>query len=975
MLAKSIQQQYKNRQVPMLELKPTDVRLDATALDKTAAISQIIADMVADGMVAPGYEAGMQVRETQTSTYLGNGIAIPHGTPETKDQVLKTGVKVLRFANGIDWGDGQIVYTAIGIAAKSDEHLAILRQLTHVITNDDLSARLHATPDVAEVLSILKGEQFTPSLEMNASLVRTGVDIQQVSEAVSLAASILYAGDYCSTAQRNELLDAEPLDFGDGIWINTIQTQNPKTALAIVTSAKTLAEGESGFDILLSLTTSGETHKPLYDRLLQLRRDGKLAALKTEKTANGLLRLLKMDALEGESIELRLPIEQGLHARPASHLAKLIKSMSAEVWVENLDGNGGAVLGTSVARLIGLGFSHGHLMRFTVAKCDDPQQVLRQLSTAVSEGLGDPVVPVTNLHSELNVAPVVPEQQQARVNDKITGLCGAPGMALGTAKTQRRVAFDVVENSNDRAADAQRFKDALVTLNNQINSTLQNETNESKVQILSMHAELLDDPEFVDATLDMIATGKSAEWSWTFAVDRIASSLEQHSDELLAERASDYRDLGYQLMLILTGQQEQASESSPHILIADEINPSDVVKFDPAIVQAIVTAKGGVTSHAAILARAAGIPLLVGCGDIVLTIADGTPLVVDCDNRYLQLVGSERELDDLREEQAKRRAAYEKAYAERALPAVTTDGVSIEVVANISSSKQVVASLELGSEGVGLFRSEFLYMAHTQEPTHAQQVAEYKAALNAMETDSQPLIVRTLDVGGDKPLPYLAMPHEENPFLGVRGARLSLLYPDMLKRQLRALFEAADHGLLRVMFPMISDIAEWRAIKAIYNDVAQEFPGITLELGMMIEVPSAALMADVFAKELDFFSVGTNDLTQYTMAVDRGHPVLSKQADSLHPAILRLIKTTVDAAQRNNIWVGVCGELAADPLAAVILLGMGVKELSMSQTAIPVIKAKIRSVSSSDATLLAQNALAAESSDAIRALDGVGVVA
>jgi len=918
----------------------------------------------------------MQVRETQTSTYLGNGIAIPHGTPETKDQVLKTGIKVLRFKQGIDWGDGQVVYTAIGIAAKSDEHLTILRQLTHVIVNDELSERLHKTEQVAEVLSILKGEQFEPTLHMDARLIRTNVDIQHVTEAISLAASALFAQGLCSIQERDELINTEALDFGAGVWINTVKTKNARPALAIVSSQSTVQESSGPFDILLSLTSNGTVHKPLYDRLLQLRRDEKLSQLTTEKTADNLLRLLKMEALEGESIEIRLPIAQGLHARPASHLAKLIKQMNADVWVENLDGNDGAVLGTSVARLIGLGFSHGDLMRFTVAKCDDPQTVLRQLSTAVSEGLGDEVKPITAT-PDRQIAPAFIEQpvtDTITFNQKISGLCGAPGLALGMARTQTKRTFTFPENSENRPGESQRFQQALLQLNKALSDSLAQEANEAKLQILTMHVELLDDPEFVEATQELIASGKTAEWAWMSAVERIANSLEQHSDALLAERASDYRDLGYQLMMILTGQQEQATETQPHIVIADEINPSDVVKFDKNIVKAIVTAKGGVTSHAAILAKAAGIPFLVGCGPIVLNIADGTPLVVDCDNRFVMAVESESALNDLREEQAYRKADYERAYADRFLPATTVDGVNIEVVANISASSQVEDSLEFGSEGVGLFRSEFLYMAHSQEPTHEQQVAEYKAALDAMATENQPLIVRTLDVGGDKPLPYLAMPHEDNPFLGVRGARLSLLYPDMLKRQLRALFEAADRGLLRVMFPMLSDITEWRAIKEIYNEVAVEFPGIQLELGMMIEVPSAALMADVFAKELDFFSVGTNDLTQYTLAVDRGHPVLSKQADSLHPAILRLIKTTVDAAKRNNIWVGVCGELAADPLAAVILLGLGVRELSMSQTAIPQIKAKIRSIHSSQAKALAIAALDAESTEAIRTLDRTGAI-
>lgn len=948
----------------MLELTPADIRLNGQAQSKEDAIKLMVDDMVRSDLVTPDYLEGMQQREQQTSTFLGNGIAIPHGTPETRGEVKRTGLKVIRFKDGLDWGEGQIAHTIIGIAAKSDEHLDVLRQLTHVITDDALSAALHSTPSADEVISILKGETREPSLRIDACAIRVDATVQSLSEACALATAMMKDEGYILPFEQATVLTQEPLHFGEGIWLTTDMTQSATPGLAAV--APQVTNQTEQFKLVLSLSTQGRTHKKLYDRLLQLKRDRQLNQLTNAKTASALATLLKMTPIEGDSMELRLPIEHGLHARPAAQLAKLIKGMPSDVWVTNLDGDATPVLGTSVARLINLGAAHGHCLRFTVTNSDDSNALLQKISTAVTQGLGDPVVPVIEI-TETELNDTKNEETPAALlqpGDQVLGLTGAPGMAIGHSQRFQRQQFSFKEQATDAADDYVRFDHALEQLITELSDKLDVQTDSTKTKILAMHLELLNDPELVDGTRQLIRQGKSAEWAWTDCYQSIADELSLSTDPLLAERADDYKDLGYQLMLILGGHQsEQTTE--PHILICDEIGPSQVAEFDPSIVRAIVTAKGGTTSHAAILARAAGIPLLVGCGETILKIADRTPMIVDCDNRVLTLVKDEDELVQAGLEVEQRQQQQAEAFAHRFEPAISQDGTRMEVVANISSAADVSKILDQGAEGVGLFRSEFLYMAHTKEPTHAQQVAEYQLAREALGNDDYPLIVRTLDVGGDKPLPYLAMDEEDNPFLGVRGARLSLMRPDLLHRQLAALLDAANAGPIRIMFPMISDIQEWRKIKAIYEDVAANYPDVSCEIGMMIEVPSAALMADVFAAELDFFSVGTNDLTQYTLAVDRGHAKLSRQADPLHPAILRLIDMTVKAAQRNNIWVGVCGELAADPFAAQLLMGLGVKELSMSSKAIPMVKAAIRRARLSDAKALAEQALLAADADGV----------
>lgn len=947
----------------MLELTRNDVRLNGVAQTKEEAIQQMVDEMVSSDLVTPEYVKGMQQRELQTSTFLGNGIAIPHGTPETRSDVKQTAVKVIRFPNGLDWGEGQIAHTIIGIAAKSDEHLDILRQLTHVITDDALSEQLHTTPSAENVISILKGEKLEPTLRIDPCAIRMDASVQSLGEACALAGAMLKGEGYILAGEQSRLLAQEPLNFGAGIWLTTDMTDSATPGVAVVSPLK--ANQTEEFRLLISLTTHGRTHKKLYDRLLQLKRDQQLHQLTVAKTASSLASLLKMTAIEGDSIEIRLPIEHGLHARPAANLSKLIKAMDSDVWVTNLDGDGTPVLGTSVARLINLGAALGHCLRFTVTQSDNSNALLQQISDAVTEGLGDPVVSIPDADDQAITESVQREKPQTlSPGDTVLGLTGAPGMAVGRCRHFKKLKFTFSELAADAADDYLKFDAAIEQLMSNLSEKLNQQTDDTKSKILAMHLELLNDPELVDTTRDLIRQGKSAAWAWSETYQSIADELSLSTDPLLAERADDYKDLGYQLMLILNGQSTE-QVSTPHILVCDEIGPSQVAEFDPDIVRAIVTAKGGTTSHAAILARAAGIPLLVGCGEAVLQIEDDAPLIVDCDNRILTLAKDSSELQLAEEEVKTRLEKQADAFAHRFEPAVSKNGTVIEVVANISSANDIEKILEQGAEGVGLFRSEFLYMAHTKEPSHEQQRAQYQKAREALGNKDYPLIVRTLDVGGDKPLPYLAMDEEENPFLGVRGARLSLMRPDMLRRQLSALLDAAQSGAIRIMFPMISDINEWRKIKAIYEDVAAEYPEVTCEIGMMIEVPSAALMADVFAPELDFFSVGTNDLTQYTLAVDRGHAKLSRQADPMHPAILRLIDMTVKAADRHGIWVGVCGELAADPFAAQLLLGLGVKELSMSSKAIPMVKAAIRQVEDETAKRLAKLALTVEDADSV----------
>jgi phosphocarrier protein FPr len=379
------------------------------------------------------------------------------------------------------------------------------------------------------------------------------------------------------------------------------------------------------------------------------------------------------------------------------------------------------------------------------------------------------------------------------------------------------------------------------------------------------------------------------------------------------------------------------------------------------------TTRGGATSHSAILARSMGIPALAGVEPAALELADGTPVILDGAKGTLRLNATPEVVAKIRgaQERAERRRKDDLAHANE--PAVTLDGTRLEVVANIGGLKDATQVAGLGGEGVGLLRSEFLFMERADAPSEDEQYQTYKSIIEALGP-GKPIIIRTLDVGGDKPLAYLPIPKEDNPFLGERGIRVGLDRPEILRTQLRAILRAAPSGKVKVMFPMITTLNELRDVKAMLAEEASSLGVPPVPAGIMVEVPATAVMAAQFAREAEFFSIGTNDLTQYTLAIDRGHPKLAPKVDGLNPAVLRLIAHTVKGAQPSGKMVGVCGGIAGDPAAVPILVGIGVSELSVSLPAIPTVKAQIRTLRLDACRELAERALAAESAEDVRAL-------
>jgi phosphocarrier protein FPr len=439
-------------------------------------------------------------------------------------------------------------------------------------------------------------------------------------------------------------------------------------------------------------------------------------------------------------------------------------------------------------------------------------------------------------------------------------------------------------------------------------------------------------------------------------------------DPVLSGRAVDLRDVGRRVLRPLADriEDEPALPDRPVILVADDLSPSDTARLDPTLALGLCTAAGGPTSHTAIIARSLDIPAVVGAGGSVLDIADGTPAVLDGNDGMLVIRptasdeaaarGRQANLKEIRE--TERRACYQ--------PAITVDGARIEVVANISDPAEAALAVGAGGEGVGLLRTEFLFLQRDHAPSEDEQAEAYTTMTRAL--NGLPIIIRTLDIGGDKEVPYMAMPTEQNPFLGERGIRLCLARPELFRTQLRAVFRAAATGPVRIMYPMISTFEELAKAKAITEEVRKDMGAAPVEIGIMIEVPSAVIMAPELAREVDFFSIGTNDLTQYVLAMDRLHPVLAKQADGLHPAVLRMIEQTVRAAQTAGKWVGACGGIAGDPKGVAILIGLGVSELSVSIPSIAAVKAQIRGLTMNKARALAQRALSCRTATEVRAL-------
>ncbi|MGE7960180.1 phosphoenolpyruvate--protein phosphotransferase [Pseudomonas sp. NPDC089530] len=649
-----------------------------------------------------------------------------------------------------------------------------------------------------------------------------------------------------------------------------------------------------------------------------------------------------------------LPNPNGLHARPAAVFAQAAKGFKASIYLHKRQASANA---KSLVAIMALQTAQGDALQISAAG-EDAEAAIAALTELLAGGCGEVVTAVA-------VEPPVPVETPAAT--VLRGVCASTGSAFGQVVQVAEQKLEISELASDPAVQREQLERALAQATEALQALRDKAASVAQGEIFKAHQELLEDPSLLQQAQASIADGKSAAFAWNSATAATAELFRGLDSPLLAERALDLMDVGQRVLKLLLGVQESAwTLPEQAILIAEQLTPSQTAGLDTSKVLGFATVGGGATSHVAILARALGLPAICGLPAQVLALANGTQVLLDAEQGALHLEPAPALIERLQARCQQQRQRQREELEQAGLPAVTRDGHHFEVTANIASLAEAEQAMDLGGEGVGLLRSEFLYQDRGVAPSHEEQAATYSAIARVLGTERN-LVVRTLDVGGDKPLAYVAMEAEANPFLGMRGIRLCLERPQLLREQFRAILASAGLARLHIMLPMVTQLSELRQARQLLEDEALALGLAELpKLGIMIEVPSAALLADLFAPEVDFFSIGTNDLTQYTLAMDRDHPRLASQADSFHPAVLRLIASTVKAAHAHGKWVGVCGALASETLAVPLLLGLGVDELSVSVPLIPAIKARVREVELSQCQALAGCVLGLESAEQVR---------
>lgn len=655
--------------------------------------------------------------------------------------------------------------------------------------------------------------------------------------------------------------------------------------------------------------------------------------------------------------DVRVPLAHGIHARPAARIGEVARNFAATCWLAK---DGAEAKASGAVGLLGLGIRFGDTIS-VIASGPDAAQAVTALVDLIEGGMGEGV-------AEAPAAPIVappPAQPVELPEGQLAGTLAAPGFAIGTARWLRVADIPVPVDGQGPGVEAARLDSALATVRDRLASQ---DGGGAGAAIRAAHVAFLDDPALREAADRDVGAGRDAGHAWRQATRAQATTLRSLGDARLAERADDLLDLERQVLRELTGAADDAMTFAPGtILLADDLLPSQVMALDPGCVAGLVVERGGPTSHVAILAATMGLPALVAVGAALTGVEDGAPLILDADNGVIHVAPDEATLASAHSRMARRAADRAAALARAAENCVSADGVRIEAFANLGSLEDAVAAMANGAEGSGLLRTEFLFLERDTAPDVAEQAALYGDIAATLE--GRPLIVRLLDVGGDKPASYLPIAPEENPALGLRGIRVALALPDILEAQLRAILSVRPVGQCRIMVPMVASVDEIAAVRAVVDRLRAEL-GISerIEVGIMVETPAAAVTSATLAGHADFLSIGTNDLTQYALAMDRGNPAVAGGVDGLHPAVLQLIAHTVEGAKRHDRWVGVCGGLASDRLAIPLLIGLGVTELSAAPRFVPELKALVRRLDTVACHTLAIRALAASSPREVRAM-------
>ncbi|HLO84966.1 MAG TPA: phosphoenolpyruvate--protein phosphotransferase [Nostocaceae cyanobacterium] len=661
----------------------------------------------------------------------------------------------------------------------------------------------------------------------------------------------------------------------------------------------------------------------------------------------------------------------GLHARPAAQFVGTVCRFQAQIQVKNLTKKTEFVRADSINQVATLGVRQGDELLITASGVD-AEAALKAIQTLIANHFGED-------DSKIALPKVAAEADTPPVNGELAGIAASPGIAIAPVVHYESAPVPITQYHIENVeVEWQRLQSAIQTAKQEIQTLLSHtsiQIGDTEAAIFDAHLLFLQDPVLIDAVRGrIIKQHLNAEVAWQMVVDEIANSYRRLDDTYLQERVEDVVDVGHRVLrILLGGSPTNLDLSTPSILVASDLTPSDTARLDPSKVLGICLTSGSATSHSAIIARTLGIPAVLGVDAQILDLENGTIMALDGESGKAW-VQPEAETVGLLEV---KRQAWQQAQAEAKArsykPAVTHDGQRIQVLANISNVADAQTAVINGAEGVGLLRTEFLYLDRNYPPSEEEQLVAYEAI--AQTLGERPLIVRTLDIGGDKPISYFPPSvTEANPFLGVRGIRFCLDNIPLFKTHLRAILRASANNNIKMMWPMISSLTEVRAAKKILAQAQAELrnEGIAfnqnMPVGIMIETPAAVSIADQLAKEVDFFSLGTNDLSQYVMAGDRTNPRVATLADAMQPAVLRMIQQAVKAAHQANIWVGLCGEIAAETLVAPILIGLGLDELSVNPQAIAPLKLAISQLTMVEAEALANVALKQDSAQSVREL-------
>ena len=817
------------------------IRLGETPTNKEEAIS-IAAKLLSEaGCIPYKYVESMQQREKTDNTFLGSGVAIPHGELSDKNMVRKDGIAVIQAPKGVKWGKDDIATLIVAIAAKTDSHIDILTQLTGIMMNKNALKTINSTTDVNVVRSLLLNSK--------------------------------------------------------------VEKENQ-------------SQPEDDYS---------------------------------------------------EAIKWRVDYPSGLHARPASVWVEKAKAAGIPMKIRNKNKIADPC---SLVSLLHLNVKLSDTLIIS-AEGKNAKEVLKQFHTDISALTASEKSKLAKVSKRVTLRAWTPKIKEIQSANVISGVAAAPGLAIGNIYYLDSPEIEVPDIPGDLRKDGATLEHALKTTKLELKELFDDTAkrlSKSEAEIFSAQAELLEDEELLSLSCRLMAQGHGVAWSWKQAVDNQAQELSQNETALLASRAIDLRDVGLRVLKTLAPELKFTNSTFPDkdniIIAANDLTPSDTATIDTNKVVGLTTAEGGSTSHTAILARTIGLAAVVATGPELFTAKDGDTIIIDGDGGRIWLNPSIKILEAAKKEIQIRNNNREAKIKRRTLTSKTSDGKRIRIAANINTPDQALLALEMGAEEVGLMRTEFLFIEQNKTPSEEEQFDIYCAMAKNM--NGKNVIIRALDIGGDKPVAHLNLAGENNPFLGVRGSRLLLRRLDLFEPQLRALYRAAkEYSNISVMFPMITSVSEVLEIKKICQRIRLEIKAPKIKLGIMIEVPAAAIMSDLFAEHVDFISIGTNDLTQYTLAMDRQNPELAAEVDSLHPGVLRMIQYAVSGANKHNCPVGVCGSIAGDPQGAAILIGLGVSELSMTPREIPVIKDLILEHNKSELTKLAEKALTLDNADQV----------